>query len=408
MSLIGMAQSQSDTVAPRASRSVARAASDAGERPARRLRVMQYIMNRAVGGMEEHVVLLARHMDRRQFEVFSVCPDYPEVQSFRDALAEHSDGFAAISFDHQHLGGFWSLLRTMRKWRIDVIHMHSGWWRGNILACLAARLAGVRSIVITEHQAPEHPEPLLPRMVRNALSRHVVDATVSVSVKNLNQRSQFLDLPASRSHVVDNGVDVDDFQPIAAERIAAVRRQHGIPDDALIVGTLVRFEPEKGLNYLIDAMPGIVRGCPRAHLLMVGDGSLRLELEAQVARLGLTEHVHFTGFQTEPRPYFGVIDVFVLPVPYGSMSIALLEAMAMGKAVVMTFGGDGEAVVHDQTGLCAEPRSAASIEEYVLQLLQDDERRREMGARARAHIATNFSAATTARKLERIYQQTVR
>jgi glycogen synthase len=366
---------------------------------------MQYIMNRAVGGMEEHVVLLGRHLDRSRFEVFSVCPDYPEVASFRVALEAASDDLAALACDYQHLGGFWKLVRQMRAWRVDVVHMHSGWWRGNILAYLAAKLAGAKAVVITEHQAPDAPEPFLPRVIRNLFSGLLVDATVSVSVKNVTQRAKYLSLPASRGHVVDNGVDVDDFVPIPSAAIAEVRERHAIPTDAIILGSLVRFEPEKGLNYLLDAMPQILAACPRAHLFLVGDGSLRQELDEQAVRLGVREQVTFAGFQTAPRPYLAAIDVFVLPVPYGSMSIALLEAMAMRKAVVMTFGGEGEAVVHGETGYCAEPRNPASIAEYVIRLLQDDALRLGMGERARRHIEDHFSAATTARKLERIYER---
>jgi glycogen synthase len=371
---------------------------------ARPLRLMLYNSNRGVGGAEEHVVLLARYLDRSRVSVFAVCPASDAVRSFRDALEPHVDGLAAITFDYQHASNFFTLIRQIREWRIDVVHMHSGWWRGNVLSYLATRLAGVSAVVITEHLAPEEPEPLFYRIVRNGMAR-IVSATVSVSQKNFQQRSQFLSIPPSRAHVVENGVAVDDFQPAPLEEQARLRAELGIPASALVVGSVVRFEPGKGLEYFVDAMPEILRQCPDARFLLVGDGSLRAELEAQAERVGVRDRVHFAGFQTRPRPYLSLLDVFVLPVPVGSMSIALLEAMAMRKAVVMTFGGEGEAVVHGETGFSAEPRNPGSIAEYVTRLLSDDALRLGMGERARRHVEDHFSAATTARKLERIYDR---
>jgi glycosyltransferase involved in cell wall biosynthesis len=295
-------------------------------------------------------------------------------------------------------------MRQIRDWRIDVMHMHNGYYRGQMLSYLAARAAGVRKVYVTEHLAPQHNERLDHTILRNLFVRNI-DGMICVSTKNREQRAQFLETPADRTFVVENGIDVDDFVPIPLEQLDLLRQQHGIPADAQIVGSLVRFEPEKGLNYLMDAMPAIRAACPKAHLLLVGDGSLRDELAAHAERLGVSDYVHFAGFQTEPRPYLGLIDVFVLPVPVGSMSIALLEAMAMRRAVVMTFGGEGEAVVHGKTGFCAEPRNAQSLANYTISVLQSEALRQQLGNAARQHVEQHFSAATTARKLERLYSR---
>jgi glycosyltransferase involved in cell wall biosynthesis len=85
------------------------------------------------------------------------------------------------------------------------------------------------------------------------------------------------------------------------------------------------------------------------------------------------------------------------------MSIGLLEAMAMQRAVIITFGGEGEAVVHGQSGFCAEPRNPDSIAHFVIQLLQDDTLRQQMGEAARQRIADTFSAQQVARTLGSLY-----
>jgi glycosyltransferase involved in cell wall biosynthesis len=362
----------------------------------------------AVGGMEEHIELLARHLDREQFEVFSVCPEWAPIEPFYQALAHESDHIAKITPDRRY--GTAKLLKEclrfysyLRACGISVMHMHSTTYRGQIFALIAARLAGVKQIYITEHLAPEQQLPWLERTVRSLVSR-AVNGIVCVSQKNYLARAQYLYTPAQRTLVVNNGVDLDDFPAIPDQTLAELRARHNIPADAQVIGTVVRFEPEKGLAYLMDAMPAIKAAYPNALLLMVGDGSLRGELEAQAARLGIGDSVRFVGFQSDPRPYLALMDAFVLPVPVGSMSIGLLEAMAMRRAVVITFGGEGEAVVHGQSGYCAEPRNPESISHYVTQILQDTSLRDRLGNAAYQRIADTFSAQQVARSLGQLYR----
>jgi len=364
--------------------------------------VLLYTNTRLIGGMEEHMELIARHLDRRRFEVFSICPALESLAPFHESLIKYSDHFAPITFDYEHPFNFPALVRQIHNWRVDVMHMHNGYYRGQNLSLLAAMVAGVRKVYVTEHLAPEQPEMRHHALMRNLFVRFV-SGTICVSEKNHQAREKLLFTPPERTFIVENGVDLDDFAPIPTATLADLRARYSLPADAEIVGTIVRFEPPKGLEYLIDAMVKIRQARPKAYLLMVGDGTIRAELEARCARLNLTEFTRFTGFQTEPRPYLGWMDVFVLPVPVGSMSIALLEAMAMSRAVVMTFGGKGEAVVHGENGLCAEPRSADAIAEAVIKLLDSTELRTKLGVAARRHVEQHFSAETTARKLEAIY-----
>ena len=372
-----------------------------------RRRIALFTNSVAVGGMEEHVELLARHLDSSKFEVFSICPDWEATEPFYKSLALESDHIAKSTPDRRYgtlklPSEYLRLYNYLRTWQIDVMHMHSTTYRGQIGALLMARLAGVKRIYVTEHLAPEETLPWFERTTRSIVSR-LVDGIVCVSQKNYLARAAHIFTPRERTTIVNNGVDLDDFPAIPEETLAALRSTYNLPPGALILGSVVRFEPEKGLNYLLDAMPTILAACPNTYLLLVGDGSQREALEEQAARLGVADHVRFTGFQSDPRPYLGLIDVFVLPVPVGSMSIGLLEAMAMQRAVIITFGGEGEAVVHGQSGFCAEPRNPDSIAHFVIQLLQDDTLRQQMGEAARQRIADTFSAQQVARTLGSLY-----
>lgn len=352
--------------------------------------------------MEMHLKLLARHLNREQFEVFGICKDSETVHDFARSFSQECDHFAALPTGYQ-LSSLTKLVKQIRDWRIQVMHMHNGAYLGQNFVLLAARLAGVRSVYVTEHLPPENTIPVVKRTVRNTFTR-LIDGVVCVSEKNYISRSQFLYTPTERTFVVNNGIDMDDFKPIPKQQLAQIRQQQNIPAEAQILGTAVRFEPEKGLIYLVEAMPAIHAACPRAHLLLVGDGSLRDALEQQATSLGVRNYVHFAGFQKDPRPYLGLMDLFVLPVPFGSASIALLEAMAMGIPSIISFGGKGEAVVPGESGYWAEPHSSASIAQHVIRVFQAPELQRSLGEGAYRRIQEHFSAQQAAYKLGAIYR----
>ena len=113
----------------------------------------------------------------------------------------------------------------------------------------------------------------------------------------------------------------------------------------------------------------------------------------------------FAGFQSDPRPYLSLMNAFVLPVPFGSASIGLLEAMAMRRAVIITFGGEGEAVIDGETGLTPPPRDPVALAEAILRVVQDPAFEQRLGAKARARIEREYSSHNVARQLLALYQE---
>ncbi len=374
-----------------------------------RTRLALFTNSIAIGGMEEVIRLIAKQMDRSKFEVYAISPYWERTVDFCEALTATTDHSVYITPDARH--GRWrqftetiKLFRQLRSWKIEVMHMHSTTYRGQVVALLAARLAGVRKIYVSEHLASYQPDSRLGLWWRGIFTR-MTNGIVSVSQKNHDTRAARIYTPPEKSYVVNNGLDMGRFKPVPAETLAAMRVEYNLPAGATIIGTTVRFEPEKGLEYLLEAMPAILKACPNTYLMMVGDGSIRQELEAQAERLGISERVRWPGFQSNPIPFFGLFEAFVLPVPAGSMSIALLEAMAMGVPSVMTFGGAGEAVINGVNGFCPEPRNPAALAEAVIKIVQNPELRQRLSQAARQQIEQEFSIEANALKLEKIYLQ---
>lgn len=364
----------------------------------------------AMGGMEEHVRLLAQHLDRSRYEVHAVVPDWEAVEPFATSMSVAADELTRIAPDRRYsvvrqFRDTIALWRLARRERFAVAHLHSTGYQGLVVAIAALRLAGVRSIVMTEHLAPDAPVSALERRGRSLVTR-AISALVCVSENNRVSRERHLGVAPCATFVVNNGIDPERFlPPPTATTLAALRSELGIDPGRPVVGTAIRLEPDKGVSDLIDAFAIVLERQPDAVLLIVGDGSQRNDLEAQTARLGIADSVRFVGFHIDPTVHIHVMDVFVLPVPFGSGSIGLLEAMAMERPCIITFGGRLEAVQHGESGFCADPRSPASIAKYISELLDDRERRERIGRAALERVRNDYSARRVADELADIYDQ---
>src|SRR5262249_19207856 len=140
--------------------------------------------------------------------------------------------------------------------------------------------------------------------------------------------------------VVHNGIDLQRFSPsIPAEGVRA-ELYPGLDASTPLVGTVSRLgEERKGVNHFIDMAAQVARSHPAARFLVVGDGSLRGQLEQQAASLGIADRVVFTGERKDVARLLAAMDIFAIPSLYEACQYSLLEAMAMGKAVVATPAG---------------------------------------------------------------------
>lgn len=378
----------------------------------RRIRVAIFTNSVAIGGMEKHTELIARELDRSVAEVYAICPRWDATEPWAIEFTQAADHSARIAPDRRYgwrgmARDMYRLWRQLRHWRVDVMHMHLTSYTGGVAAALIARLAGVKVLVCTEHLAPEEPLSWPRRVEHNLFSRNL-NRIICVSEENRKARARYLFTPAAKTTVVNNGIDPSPFSESSPAAQLQLRADLGIPAEAPIVGTVVRFVEEKGLNYLLDAMPKVLAAVPDAYLLMVGDGALRGELERQAEALGIRDRVVFAGFQADPRPYLSLMNAFVLPVPFGSASIGLLEAMAMRRAVVVTFGGEGEPVIDGETGLYAAPRNPDALADAILRIVSDPHYERALGERARERIEAAFSSHGVASQLAVVYADEAR
>lgn len=303
------------------------------------------------------------------------------------------------------------LTRFIRAGRFHVVHTHAS--KAGIVGRLAARLAGAPVVVHTLHSLVFHEyQSAFKNRVYVALKRlcaRFTDQFISVSdATRLGALRAGIGDPARHATVV-SGMDLVPFLEAGRglDRVAA-RRRFGLPPTAPVVGKVARLFPLKGHAQFLEAAHAVHRRRPDVHFLLVGDGVLRAQLEAEVEARGLAAVVHFAGLiePGEVPAALVAMDVVVHTSLREGIARVLPQALAAGRPVV-TFALDGapEVIEDGRSGYTVPPLDSAALAERVLELLADPARRDAMAAHGRAFVEREFPVERMVERIDALYER---
>ncbi len=230
----------------------------------------------------------------------------------------------------------------------------------------------------------------------NRLGKWVIRHADTHRVLNAEEKAKYLRLGIDPDRVVilPTPTRLSRFSPDGPPgEGAALRTQLGIPPDAPLIGWVGRPVGFKRVPLLVEAFALVRREHPNAHLLLVGDFSLRPDVYRQVAQLGLEKVVHFAGRvdHADLPAYYRLCDVYVHSSIYEGLGKVMIEAAASGRPVVATrTAGAAEIVVDGETGLICNTEDAADMAAKISALLADPARAQAMGRAARAYVLQKF------------------
>jgi len=280
------------------------------------------------------------------------------------------------------------LARTLRRERIEILHAHDIY--SNILAIPFGRLARVPVVIASRRWLGAVPGP--GHVVAN---RHASRWATAVLANSASVARAVREEDGVREEVVKvipNFVDEAAFLEYPADRRARLLGPLGIPPGAVVVGIVARLHPVKNHAVLIEAMEPLLADRPELHLLIIGEGPLRSDLEARVRSVGWTERIHFVGQQPQhPNPH-GLLDVSVLCSRSEGFPNAVIEAMAAGKPVIATaVGGIVDAVLDGETGILVSPPGDPAVLGRALgRLLESADQRLALGEAGRRHARNEY------------------
>ncbi len=367
--------------------------------PQRPLRIAYVIKSMITGGSQTHLTQVLRFLDRQRFDPVLYCLSGEGVllDTVRALGVPVMTPGAGLSFKGPGLGRRMALLaRALRRQRPDIVHNYL--LRANLVGSVSARLARVPVVLCSKRGCHERRGfELVSAKIGNRLADCVpVNAAAVREFVHANEGC-----PLEKMVVIPSGIDTTRFRPLPP---ADFKARLGVPPGRRVVGAVTRMRVRKGVEEFLRALAAVCQRCPDAHALVAGDVSLDDELQALVRSLRLDEHLTLLGRRADMPEVISAFDVFVLSSHDEGMSNALLEAMAMEKAVVATdVGGTPEVVRHGHSGLLVPSKDPAALAAAVSELLEQPARATEMGRLGRGIVEERFSAQAMVRQMERLY-----
>ena len=361
------------------------------------------------GGAERFCLNLASRIDRAMFEITVAW-----VWHFDSALErEYQTKLKQLGIAHyccaqyvdddtfrqntlRGVGGFRKLLATLRP---NIVNTHTE----PADFCMAVtKLLQPILWVRTAHNTVEWPWAVHIGWMMDKICPVLCNLELAVSqaaARRLDQRL-VARLLSKRARFAPNAVDA---QAIRAGRVKHIRDELDIPLEAPLFGVAARMTAQKGIHYLLDAMPKVREHAPNAHLVIAGDGELLASLKQHASDNGLGTCVHFLGQRQDVLGVISALDVFVLPSLWEGLPTVILEAMALDIPVVATMiPGTDELVAHEKTGLLVPVKDSLALAQAMLRLYSDQVLAQSCTHLARKVVQT-YSIDTVARTYEQIF-----
>lgn len=289
------------------------------------------------------------------------------------------------------------LLTVVRRQRPDLIHAHTRVTQ--MLACVLSRLAGI-PYVTTCHG-----------LYRRGIGRRLlkcwgkwVMAVSTPTLDDLVNRHRLT--PPHRAVLVRSGVEVERFsRPAPAQAVKDFRERIGLKGSP-VVGAVARLSPVKGLDSLLKAVPGLLKGYPNLQVLLIGDGPSKPDLIRLAYELGVAGHLVISHPVEDIRVPLAAMDLFAVPSLDEGFGLGMVEAMAAGVPVVATNrGGPAEIVEDGVSGLLVSPGDPEALGRSILTLLGDPARRARMAQAARERARAQFDLERVVREVEHVYER---
>lgn len=299
-------------------------------------------------------------------------------------------------------------LRSLQP-RPDVLHC----WllTANVVGPPAARLAGMGRVItsVRNIQSAVNYNYYDPRWQRihERVTARLADVIIANAPAVARDYRAFARVPATKVSTVPNGIEIEGACSQTSNRRVAMRRTLGLAEDDLVVGTVARLAKEKDFTTFLRTIAIARERLPKLRVLIVGDGPLRLELEAFAAALGLGKAVvRFLGERRDAAEVIASYDAFLLTSVIEGMPNAVMESQLAGVPVVATRAGGTIDLIRDgETGLLAPIGNAAALAGALVRVLTDKSLHEQISSAARQQIRSGFTAEMLVKRTEAVYHR---
>lgn len=296
-------------------------------------------------------------------------------------------------------GTFPALRRLLVDKRADIVHMHG--YGATTFGRMCAWQLRLPSIL---HEHANHGDTPWFQKAADRLLAPYTDLAIAVSESTAEFTIRARLMPAERTKVVYLGSPLDEFaRDRTPAEIAAARQSLGIEPGTMAVGTVTRLMPSKGNEFLVAAVPDLVRRHPDVRVFIVGEGELREPLEAQARQLNLGDRLVFAGFKRDVSEVLAAFDIIAFPSLWEGTPLTAFEALASGKPIVAT-DADGllDILTDRHDALVVPKRDAPALADAICAMIEQPALAASLAAGAR-QTGARYDIGVFVRKMERVY-----
>jgi glycosyltransferase involved in cell wall biosynthesis len=383
---------------------------------AEQLTIVHAIARLNVGGAALHVLQLAREQRRRGHDVLVVAgtlaPGEQSMEYLADELGVTVHDLPALQRElspRTDLRAIAGLRRILLDRKPDVLHTHTA--KAGATGRIAALVAGAarpRARVHTYHghvlsgYFDSRREQVF-RSTERLLARST-GALIAVSEEVRDDLVRFKVAPAAKFQVVPYGFDLPEWSSADRESRARIRAQIDIAHGTFVVGWAGRLTPIKRPLDLVRTLSALLDLGVDAHLVLVGDGEDRAEVEALAAELGVADRYTLAGYQRQVREWLAAFDATLMTSANEGTPVVAIESLAAERPVVATrAGGTATVVQHGASGYLEEIGDTEALAARLAGLARDPELRAALGKHGAADMRARFATARMADDLDAVY-----
>jgi glycosyltransferase involved in cell wall biosynthesis len=333
-------------------------------------------------GGEQQTLYLLQSLKQRHIRSHLVCQ--PASLLAERAQAADIEVFPIAMRGEADLAAGRQLRKLIRTYNYDILHSHTS--HAHSLAYLASIGCKTCRLVTRRVDFSIFRHSFL--RLSGIKYRRMADYYIAISHK-IKQVMVADGIAANRIFVVHSGVDLQRFETVTGNHLIS---EFNLRPDEKVVINVAHLAGHKGQQFLVRAIPRVVKKIPGVRFFIIGKGQLLAELKALAASLGIAGELVFTGFRRDVGAFYKIADLFVMSSVQEGLGTAVLDALAVGKTVVATnSGGIPEIISDGETGRLVEPSNPEALARGIIDVLQQPEQARRMAARGRELVEKKFS-----------------
>ncbi|UYF99986.1 glycosyltransferase family 4 protein [Halomonas sp. GD1P12] len=375
-----------------------------GDHPAggKAAKVLQLCMSDGKGGMELYVDRVIEDLHAEGVEVIGICLRQTRIETY---FQRHGVAFKAFSSNLDALKNAWRIRRWLIDENVRIVHCHKS-SDLRLTALLKLLLPNLR-VLYTDHVGGQRAK----KSPYHRFAYRNVDYVLSISQATHARNVNNLPVPRERVICLPHGVNIDTYHPVTDRAsIAAKRAELGIPESAVAIGLPGRVTPGKGQDVWVKALLALPQELDFFAVSIGGtdyaSGGTEEFYQTLVELIDgtpLADKIRFLGHRSDLTEILPVLDLVCIPSENEAFGLTIIESMACAMPIIGSNTGSLPELVDKDSGVLVGPFDIDAWQRAMAALIEDDARRRAMGAAARTRVERHFSNRQHVKRLMGYY-----